>query len=290
MSIASILAVLSGGKESEAALQTALAFGRAFDAHVRLLHVPLDPTHTLPLLGEGMPAAMMSDLTASLAAEGERTRKTVQQLFERHCRAAGVPIVQQDEMPPAGRFSVCLSIANGSEPEMVAEEGRLHDLIVLSRSPAEEGFSGPTLEAALFESGRPVLIAPRQGLTQLPARLAVAWNGTRESVRAVALTLPLLARAREIVIISGEGKDDRPVAHPSALQRYLTLQGIGADTWQYLPEDWPVSTSLVAQAKKASAGLLIMGAYGHSRLRELVLGGATRAALKAGDLAVLMVH
>jgi nucleotide-binding universal stress UspA family protein len=135
-----------------------------------------------------------------------------------------------------------------------------------------------------------VLIAPRNGLTQLPSRVAVAWNGTRESARAVALTLPLLRRVREIVIISGEGREDRPVAHPSALRRYLTLQGIGAETWQYLPEDWPVSTSLVAQAKKAGAGLIVMGAYGHSRLRELVLGGATRAALKTSDLAVLMVH
>jgi nucleotide-binding universal stress UspA family protein len=290
MSIASIMAVLSGGKDSEAALETALACGRAFDAHVRVLHVPLDTTHTLPLLGEGMPAAMMSDLTASLAAEGERSRKTVQQLFERHCRLAGVPIVQQEEMPPARCFSVTLCIMGGSEPELVAEEGRLHDLIVLGRAPVEEGSSGPTLEAALFETGRPVLVAPREALKLLPARMAVAWNGTRESARAVAMTLPLLERAREVVVITGEGKDDRPVAHPSALKRYLALQGIVADTWQYQPEDWPVSTSLVAQAKQAGAGLLIMGAYGHSRLRELVLGGATRAALRAGELAVLMVH
>jgi nucleotide-binding universal stress UspA family protein len=106
----------------------------------------------------------------------------------------------------------------------------------------------------------------------------------------VALALPILERAREVVVITGQGKDDRPVAHPGALLRYLRLQDIGADMWQYQPEDWPVSASLMEQAKKAGAGLLVMGAYGHSRLRELVLGGATRAALRAGELAVLMVH
>jgi nucleotide-binding universal stress UspA family protein len=289
MTIASILVVLSGGPESEAALQTALSLGRAFDAHVRLLHVEIDAA-SVPLLGEGMPAALMSDLTASLSAEKERSRKAVQQLFDRCCRAVEMPIVQKDEMPPAGKFSASLSIESGTESDRVAEEGRLHDLIVVARSPAEAGFSGPTLEAALFESGRPVLLAPSHALDELPRRIAIAWNGSREAARAAAVSLPLLERAREIVVISGEGKDDRPVAHPNALKRYLALHGILADPWKYRPEDSPVSGSLVAQAKKAGAGLLIMGAYGHSRLSELVLGGATRAALKASDLAVLMVH
>jgi len=289
MTIASILVVLTGGPESEAALQTAIAFGRAFDAHVRLLHVEIDAA-SVPLLGEGMPAALMSDLTASLSAEKERSRAAVLQLFERHCRALGIPIVEKDEMPPAGRLSASLVIEAGTESDRVAEEGRLHDLVVVARSPAEAGFSGPTLEAALFESGRPVLLAPTRPLSDLPKRIAIAWNGSREAARAASAGLPLLRHARELVVISGEGKDDRPIAHPSALKRYLALHGIAADAWNYQPEDWPVSGSLVAQAKKAGVDLLIMGAYGHSRLRELVLGGATRAALKASDLAVLMVH
>jgi nucleotide-binding universal stress UspA family protein len=290
MTVASILVVLSGGPESEAALETALAFGRAFDAHVRLMHVEIDAAASAPLLGEGMPAALMSDLTASLLAERERSRQAVQRLFESHCRAQELPVVQKEEQPPAGQLSVSLVIETGTESERIAEEGRLHDLVVIARTPAEAGFSGPTLEAALFESGRPVLLAPRQALRGVPRRIAIAWNGSREAARAAALTLPFLSRAEEIVVISGEGKDDRPVAHPNALKRYLALHRIAAEAWKYQPEDSPVSGSLVEQAKKAGAHLLIMGAYGHSRLRELVLGGATRAALKASDLAVLMVH
>ena len=269
MTIASILVVLSGGPESEAALQTALAFGRAFDAHVRVLHVEFDTISTAPLLGEGMPAALMSDLTASLMAERERSRKTVQQLFEIHCREQDLPVVPRDGQAPAGTFSVSLVIETGTESERIAEEGRLHDLVVVARSPAEAGFSGPTLEAALFESGRPVLLAPRQALDGLPKRVALAWNGSREAARAAALTLPFLARAHEVVVISGESQDDRPVAQPDALKRYLALHRIAAEAWRYQPDDSPVSGSLVDQAKKA---------------------GATRAALKASDLAVLMVH
>ncbi|HKY96116.1 MAG TPA: universal stress protein [Kiloniellales bacterium] len=290
MTLASILVVLSGGPESEAALRTALTFGRAFEAHVRLLHVEIDAVASAPLLGEGMPAALMSDLTASLLAERERSRKAVQQLFEVHCREHDLIVVQKEEPPPARQLSVSLVIETGNESERIAEEGRLHDLIVVARTPAEAGFSGPTLEAALFESGRPVLLAPRQALDRLPQRIAFAWNGSREAARAAALTLPLLSRAQEVVVISGEGKDDRPVAHPNALKRYLAVHGIAADAWKYQPEDSPVAGSLVEQAKIAGANLLVMGAYGHSRLRELVLGGATRAALKASDLAVLMVH
>ncbi len=290
MSIASILTVLSGEEGSEGALKTALALGEAWGARVVALHVAVDPERSIPLLGEGMTAGMITDLTASLAAEAKRTTDAAHALFTRLCTEGGKPVVSSEAAPEAGRFAAALDCRNGDEAQIVAEEGRLHDLIIVPRGNDEDGASGPTLEAALFQTGRPVLIPPKGGYETLPQRVAVAWNGSREAARAVSDALPLLKHTLQLSVLSGEGRDDRPVAFPSALARYLLAHGINAQTWRFQPDDWPVSQSLVNEAKKAGATLLVMGAYGHSRLRELVLGGATRAALKSGELGLLMSH
>lgn len=290
MSIARILTVVNGEAGSETALKTALALGDAFRARVRVLHVAIDPERSLPLLGEGMTGAMVGDLTASLEAEAERGRKKARQLFETWCVTPNLRIVSMEEPAEPNAFTVSFDERKGSEADLVAEEGRLFDLIVLPRGVAEEGPSGPTLEAALFETGRPVLVAGNEPFAAVPERIAVAWNGSREAARAVTVALPLLKVAKQVTILTGEGKNDPHVAHASALARYLTYHGIEAQTWGFLPSDWPVAQSLVAEAKKAGCSLLVMGAYGHSRLRELVLGGATRAALKDSDMALLMVH
>lgn len=290
MAIARILTVVNGEAGSENALLTALALGNAFRARVRVLHVAIDPERSLPLLGEGMTGAMVSDLTKSLEAEADRGRARARQLFETHCAEAGLRIVSMEDPAERDAFTVSFDERKGSEADVVAEEGRLFDLIVLPRSAAEEGPSGPTMEAALFESGRPVLVAGKEPFAAVPERIAVAWNGSREAARAVTVALPLLKHAKQVTILTGEGKDDPAVAHASSLARYLTYHGLEAQTWGFLPADWPVAQSLVAEAKKAGCTLLVMGAYGHSRLRELVLGGATRAALKDSDMALLMVH
>ena len=290
MSIATILAVVSGESGSEGTLKTALALGEAFGARVTALHVAVDPERSIPLLGEGMTAAMITDLTASLAAEAERTTGAVKAIFQRLCVDTGTPVVAADTPPEAGRFVALLDCRHGDEAAIVGEEGRLHDLIIVPRGSDEEGASGPTLEAALFQTGRPVLIPPKGGYDGIPLRVAVAWNGSREGARAVADALPLLKHSKQLSILTGEGRDDRPIAYPSALARHLQAHGIPSQTWRFQPDDWPVSQSLVNEAKKAGATLLVMGAYGHSRLRELVLGGATRAALRSGELGLFMAH
>ncbi len=104
------------------------------------------------------------------------------------------------------------------------------------------------------------------------------------------MALPLLRLAEEVVIISGESDEAPPEAQPSALAGLLAVHGIETATWRYQPDDWPVARSLIQEVHKSGAGLLVMGAYGHSRMRELLLGGATREALRASDLAIYMAH
>lgn len=290
MSIASILTVLSGEEGSQGALKTAVTLGQTWGARVVALHVAVDPERSIPLLGEGMTAAMITDLTSSLEAEAQRSTKAAEAIFTAVCTDAGRPVATAESAPKAGQFVTIFDSRKGDEAQTVAEEGRLHDLIIVPRGNDEDGASGPTLEAALFQTGRPVLIPPKGGYEMVPQRIAVAWNGSREASRAVADALPILKHARQLSILSGEGRDDPAIAYPSVLARYLACHGINAQTWRFQPDDWPVSQSLVNEAKKAGASLLVMGAYGHSRLRELVLGGATRAALRSGELGLFMSH
>lgn len=290
MTIATVLTVLSGEEGGADALKTAVAIGQAFGARVTALHVAIDPERSIPLLGEGMTASMIGELSASMAAEAQRLTDTARASFKTLCEDPGHPVVAPDTAPAPGSFACAFDHRVGDEADTLAEEGRLHDLIVVPRGRDSDGVSGPTLEAALFRTGRAVLIPPRGGFDSVPQRVALAWNGSREAARAASEALALLGKAKQISILSGEGKDDRAIAYPTAAARYLAARGIAAQSWRFTPDDSPVAQSLVNEAKKAGASLLVMGAYGHSRLRELVLGGATRAALKAADLGLLMAH
>lgn len=298
MSFARILAPLSGApaEEAEAAAGdrdvavTALALAETFKAQLRFLHVSIDPTRALPLLGEGMSGAMAAQLTEDLTAQAERSNDAALALFRQLCSERGLPVLGEGEKPRPGAFSVAYERVDGVEEEAVTAKAKLCDLTIVPHPGRQEGGISPTLEGVLFNSGRPLLVAPEGGFDSLPKKMAVAWNGSAESARAVALAMPLLLRAQEVVVVSGEGEDAAPEARPSALAGLLEAHGLNAATWRYQPEDWPVARSLVEETRKSGARLLVMGAYGHSRVREMLLGGATREAMKAGDLGLVMAH
>ncbi|MEO1191336.1 MAG: universal stress protein [Pseudomonadota bacterium] len=298
MSYARILGQIKGegqeahasGSPDRAVLQAALTLAKAFEADLRILHVALDPAQALPLLGEGMTGAMASSLSADLTQLAKSARIQAETLVQEVCQDQGITLRGSEEVAPAGRFSVGFEQAQGLEEEITIARARIADLSVLAHPGADEALGNPTAEAVLFNSGRPLLLAPLQGMTAIPNRMAVAWNGSAEAARAVALAMPLLRKAEEVIVISGESDKAAAEAQPSALAELLDQHGMNAKTWRYQPEDWPVSRSLIQEARKSGAGLLVMGGYGHSRVREVFLGGATREAFKAADLALLMAH
>lgn len=298
MTIARIVCYLSGASAKDeagqladrAAATTAVALAKTFDAGLRFQHVAIDPLRAMPLMGEGMTGAMAARLTEDLESSAEESKAAVRALYQEITTAGSLPTLAEGEEAPIGRFSVGLDIEVGVEEEVMANRARLADLTVMGQAGRKSGESSLVLEQTLFDGGRPVLLAPDQGMELMPKRMAVAWNGSAEASRAVALAMPVLRRAEEVVVISGEGPDAPASAQPSALADLLGAHGITASTWRYQPDDWPVARSLMEETRKAGAGLLVMGAYGHSRMREILLGGATREAIKAHDLAILMVH
>lgn len=168
--------------------------------------------------------------------------------------------------------------------------GRVFDIIVLAR-PGEEWQSPSmvTLESALFESGRPVLIAPPASPRSLGTNVLIAWNRSTEQARATALAMPLLRAAERITILTVEGST---VAGPSGVEmaRSLRMNGIAAEPMTIAPGKVSAGEIILAKAAEFGCDLIIKGAYTQSRLRQMIFGGTTRHILANAKLPVLMAH
>lgn len=288
MDWATILAVTDGAAGSDAAMTAAIDLGQRFGARVDFLHVANDPRDLMPYVGEGMSGTAMEQIMASVEASNAKRREAVDASFKRLCSGAGLPTVEPEETVEAGKFAVCLDVVTGRQPEEIERRGRLVDLIVMPHPSLIEGDESASLDAALFGSGRPVIMAPAQVKAGFGSKVAIAWDGSREGAVATTAALPLLKKAEEVVIITAREADD--VMEPSSLARFLGAHGVTAKTWAYSPGAESIADGLLEQAEHAGADCLVMGAYGHSRLQELVLGGATKHVLKHARIPVLMVH
>jgi hypothetical protein len=174
--------------------------------------------------------------------------------------------------------------------DFVGSYGRVFDMIVLAR-PGDEWQSPSmvTLESALFESGRPVLIAPPSSPRSLGTNILVAWNASTEQAQTMAVSMPLLRQAERITILTVEGAT---VAGPAGEQmaRGLKMNGIGVETVSIKPNKRAAGEVILAKADELGCDLIIKGAYTQSRLRQMIFGGTTRHILANAKLPVLMAH
>jgi nucleotide-binding universal stress UspA family protein len=174
--------------------------------------------------------------------------------------------------------------------DFVGSYGRVFDMIVLAR-PGDEWQSPSmvTLESALFESGRPVLIAPPSSPNSLGNNVLIAWNASTEQARTMADAMPLLRLAERVTICTVEGAT---VAGPSGEQmaRSLKLNGVAAETITLKPAKRSAGETILAKADELGCDLIVKGAYTQSRLRQMIFGGTTRHILANAKLPVLMAH
>ena len=275
MTIKSILVLADGGSANEAALQTAVAAGRRFSAHLDVLHVRADPETMVPIVGEGMSGAMVEQMMDAMTKAAVERAGKARAGFEAICAGSGLSVAWRD--------------ATGREPEEVAFAGRCSDLIVIAGAEAEGGGSlAATLDAALFDSGRPVLVASQPPLSSMGEHVAICWNGSAQAARAVGAALPFLCKAERVTVMTADEADRRVPA--ATLRSYLARHDIRVVDEPFTLGSRSIGKGLLEQAKAAQADLIVMGAYGHSRLREMILGGATRELLSGSSLPVLMAH
>jgi nucleotide-binding universal stress UspA family protein len=290
MSIRKLLLPLIGTSAGEAALGTALEIAGIWGAHLLALHVRVDSRDVAPLAGEGLSGAMIEDMMTATETEGLARAQTVRTLFESTMAARGIPIGEPSAGTHGTKRGATASFAaiTGREEDLVAQQARLADLTVVPHAEASDDVSASeALHAVLFDSGRPVLVAPPVAPGALGRRICLAWNGTAESASAVTAALPWLARAEAVRILTAEEYQRRGPA-AADLATYLALHDIAAEIATFRPLDRDVGAGLLQAAGEFGADLLAMGAYSHSRLRQLLLGGVTRHVLEHAKLPVLM--
>ena len=286
MAIRKLLLPLTGTAAGEAALSTSLMIARLWNAHVLALHVRVDSRDVAPLAGEGLSGAMIEEMMSATEKESSDRAYAVRGMFDRF--VAKHEVVVSEARPGADHATANFAAVTGREEDLVAQQARLADLTVVPHPDAgEDVSSSDALHAVLFDSGRPVLISPQVAPTTIGTRVCVAWNGTAESASSVLAALPWMQRADAVRILSAEGYQRRGPGAPE-LAAYLALHGVQAEIEMFHSVGNSVGAGLLAAANRFGCDLLSMGAYSHSRLRQLILGGVTRHLLETANLPVMM--
>jgi len=276
-----ILVPTEQGPAMVSALDTALLLAQKFDSWIE--GFPLRPA-IADLV------AMDPDSGLTMVAVKENDAEMV-----RHAEMLFRSFMESHRvLPYAGEGQAALSCAwlkdAPSGHDFVGSYGRVFDVIVLAR-PGDEWQSPSmiTLESALFESGRPVLIAPPTSPRSLGSNILIAWNCSTEQARTMADAMPLLRLAERVTICTVEGAT---VAGPSGEQmaRSLKLNGIAAETVTMKPGKRSAGEVLLGKADELGCDLIVKGAYTQSRLRQMIFGGTTRHVLANAKLPVLMAH
>jgi nucleotide-binding universal stress UspA family protein len=283
--IKTILVPSTGSDRGSLVSATALAVARRFAAHLDFLHVRVDAAAlAVAMTADGGPA-MLGGLTERLEEEADRREAAAKQQFHDFCRREQLAL--RDVPSPEPGPSAGWRCEVGREKDWVAAYGRAADLIVVGRPADGEDGVAETIEAALLDSGRPLLIPGTEPMTAIPETIVIAWKPTREAARAVAAAMPLLAVAKDIHILT-VAEDAAAGAEHGPLATALRWHGFRVAA-SHLPAEGSVPDTMLAAARERSA-LLVMGGYGHSRLSQWIFGGFTRRVLAAAEVPVLIAH
>jgi nucleotide-binding universal stress UspA family protein len=284
-----ILVPATGTAEDAAVFATALAAARLFGSHLVALHVRPDVRReiaTMASVDMGVTAGL-DTMIADLEAQSETREKAAMQAWTAFRTANNVTLADSPGTPGiTGEWRAEV----GNEADWLAEHGRTSDLVIAGRGREGGVVAMDVLETALMDSGKPLIVAPDNAPATLDGPVVVAWKNTRESAKAVAAALPFIRKASKVVILTvPESSDSEP--DPSPVRLAAALRWHNSVEVKTLPSGGgePVEI-LMKAAREAKATLLVMGGYGHTRLREAVFGGFTRAVLENAPIPVLMAH
>lgn len=286
MSVRKFLLPLSSSATGEAALHTGLMLAKMWSAHLEVLHISTDSRDLAPLAGEGLSGAMIEEMMSASERESGRRAGAIRAMFNMATEEQVVPVgaAHRGSNEPSASFTTLA----GREDEIIAHQARLADLTIVPHpQTGEDVASADALHAVLFDSGRPVLMAPVIKPGSIGKRVAIAWNGTAHAASALASVMPFVRQANAVrVLASPEYHRGGPSA--ADVVNYIADHGVKADIGEFQSIDRVVGMGLLAAAAEFGADLMSMGAYSTSRLRQLILGGTTRHVLENATVPVLM--
>lgn len=291
MTFKTILAAASGGSANDGTLELACQFARRFGAHLEAFHAKPDPrdlfTYSTDSFGTSMSGDFVDRFIKDSDAIAAKTKTGFEATIARHQIA--ISTAPSLGLPEKISASAAWHEEVGYAPTLVARRARFFDLVVLGRSDrVVDQPHTDVVEQTLVHSGRPVLVAPAQPQADIGDNVAVGWNGSAEATRALTASLPFLASARSVSIIT---IGDRHQGSAAALVDYLGWYGIAAKH-RHLPavEGTGVGQQLLSAAHEQGANLLVMGGYGHVPWREFLFGGATREVVGVSLMPLLLTH
>jgi nucleotide-binding universal stress UspA family protein len=255
----------------------AISLASAFEAHLAGVALQYDPFVPLFLM-DGIPPAVID----TQRAESEQVAKAAIAKFDEAARRASVSVESR-----------IIEASAGGAASRFAHLARRFDLSVVPQgNPDKPGPEELFIESALFDSGRPVLVIPYIQTPGFKAdRITLCWDGSRNAARAAADAMPFFARSKlvEVFIVdSGQLKSDEM---PGAdIAHHLARHGLNVQVSRAMAGDIDVANIILSHVADAGTDLLVMGGYGHTRLREFVLGGATRGILTSMTVPTLMSH
>lgn len=274
MAYKNILLHLTRDSRNDVRISVAVNLAKAHDAHITALYV-ISPPEVPAFVMAYIPADVLEKQQADAEAEADKVKES----FTALCDREGVASEWRQ--------------VNGDSRSVAAFHAHYADVVIVGQTaPTEERANGTEdlADELVLSSGRPVLVVPYAGkFESFGKTILLAWNGTRESARALHDSLPMLEKADKVVIyaVNESSSDHIPGADVAT---HLARHGVTAEAHHTVARDISVGDALLAAVSDYGADMLVMGAYGHSRVRELALGGATRDVLNTMTVPVMMSH
>ena len=271
-----IVVNLSSQGPRDFAAEYATSIAAMFGAHITGVSFVYEP-----VIPDGMLGGVPVDLIELQRQENSKAANDAISRFDAAAKKAGLSAETR-----------LLDATFGGAATRFAQISRRFDLVVVGQAQRERGPADDLLmEGALFESGRPLVVVPyiqRRGITL--ERVLACWDGSRTAARAIGDAMPLLERAKavEVVIVAEERKSEEMTG--ANMNAHLVRHGIAASVKRIAKGDIAIQDALLSYAADSGADFMVMGGYGHSRLREFILGGVTRGILASMTLPVLMSH
>lgn len=299
MSIKSILCIFSGTEKELAALHTAFSLAETYSAKVRILHISPTPSSYVGVYGEGVIES--SYLIAAIEKEIKERLERAQQFTTSCATFHNIPLNKKDTAVKNNKTnSAALEFIHetGEPADIVARYGRVNDIVVVSRGGNDpSAVYDSAIISALFETARPVLLPPANNDGKLAnikwqyKNIAIAWDGGMEAARGLYNSFPFLERADKVHLLTVRGNREASNLETEEVAiEYLRSHNIHATGIIVAAGNRPPAEALLARAKELESDLLVMGAYGHSRLREMVLGGITDYVLENAEIPLLLSH
>ncbi|MEX0298781.1 MAG: universal stress protein [Kordiimonas sp.] len=280
----SILLPLTAHIQEHIVIDASISIASWLDATINGLFIRPDPRTSISFMGEGLTADMIQDLCEATESEGLDQAEKCEQTFNRAMMAADIDF-ESDTRGATARWRVAV----GEITDHVGRKARTADLAICPQPSATQPGAQDILNDLIYRSGRPVLMVPETGIQRSLDHILVAWNGRAEGARAVGASLPFLKRAGKVTLLQlGVIDQDRPSL--ADVSEYLVDHGVRATMAAEADYEGSVGEGILKYAKTEDADLIVIGAYSHSRWREMILGGVTRHLVHNSPKPVFMSH